>query len=344
MTRTSLLCASALVLANAACNGTTADGSPASGTTTTAATTTAATTGSGSGSGSAATSGAGGASGTSSTSSGTGGSGGSVVTLTLDSFTVAPGGEVYYCQNFANPFGGQDTDIQEFESHMAQGSHHMLLFYEPNVTANGPLEMCSGLEFTATPYGSQALDDSLSFPAGIGAFLPGTDGLRIQSHYLNTTPNMITAHVEVRLHPSAPGSVQTQAAVLFVVDTNINVAPNSSAVVMNDCTLPQDMNILRTSSHMHMHGTAFDATIAGNTVYETTSWSDPKPELYTPADVFKQGDPLHFQCSFTNTGTTALTFGESALTNEMCIFTASFYPAPAGQATIGASNCVPSQH
>ena len=57
----------------------------------------------------------------------------------------------------------------------------------------------------------------------------------------------------------------------------------------------------------------------------------------------KQGDPLHFACSFTNNGTAPLTFGESALTDEMCIFTASFYPAPAGQATIDATGCIPSQ-
>ncbi len=78
-------------------------------------------------------------------------------------------------------------------------------------------------------------------------------------------------------------------------------------------------------------------------LYQTTTWSEPKPSLFDPPMVLKAGDPLHFSCSFTNTGTAPLTFGESALTNEMCIFTASFYPVPAGQATIDASKCKTSQ-
>jgi len=334
MRRLDVLSAS-LLLATAACSNSVADGMGAGGS---SAHTSAATTGSTSAGTGTASSG----SSSSTSSSGSGGAGTSV-TLTLDSFTVPPGGEVYYCQDFANPFGGVDAEVSEFESHMAVGSHHMLLFYKPGAT-DTPLATCSGLEFAATPYGSQQQDDSLSFPTGIAALLPGSDGLRIQSHYLNVTPNTITSSVKVTLHLAEPGSVQYQAGVLFVIDTDIDVAPASSAVVSNDCTLPVDMNMLRASSHMHMHGTAFDATVAGNDVYQTTAWSDPVPALFAPAKAMKAGDPLHFQCSFTNNGTTPLTFGESALTDEMCIFTASFYPTPAGQATIDASNCVASQH
>jgi hypothetical protein len=278
-------------------------------------------------------------------------SAGSTVTLTMDSFTVPAGGEVYYCQNFGNPFGGMDTQVSEFESHMSTGSHHLLLFYEspgdtnyePPTTAKGALATCSGLEFAATPYGSQTQDDSLSFPTGVAALLPGANSLRIQSHYLNTTTSTVTANVELIFHLAAPGSVQNEAGVLFVVDPNFSIAPNSSAVVSDDCTIPQDMNVLRASSHMHMHGTDFVATVAGNTVYQTTAWSDPKPALFTPPTALHAGDPLHFACSFTNNTADTLTFGESALTNEMCIFTASFYPTPTGTATIDASKCKTSQ-
>jgi Copper type II ascorbate-dependent monooxygenase, C-terminal domain len=276
------------------------------------------------------------------TSTGAGGSAGHAVTLTLDPFTVPAGGEVYRCQNFANPFGGVDTDVQEFESHMAAGSHHMLLFYKAGAP-DGALEPCSGLEFAATPYGSQTLNDSLTFPPGVAALIPGSDGLRIQSHYLNTTASVINAHVEVILHPAAPGSVMNQAGVLFVVDTDIAVPPTASTLNTDDCTLPVDMNMIRAGSHMHMHGIDFTSTIAGETVYDTTTWSDPVPAKFAPPMVFHAGDPLHFACSFDNNTSTTLTFGESALTDEMCIFTASFYPTLPGVATIGASGCMTSQ-
>lgn len=264
---------------------------------------------------------------------------GAAAVITMDSFMVPPGGEVYYCQDFANPFGGMDANIQMFESHMSKGSHHLLLFYKDGVTSDGPIEKCSGLEFAATPYGSQAPDDSLEFPPGVAALVPGTSGLRIQSHYLNTTNTAIDAKVQITLHQAAAGTVQNQAGVLFVVDPKFMIQPNSSAVVMDDCTIPQDMNVLRANSHMHQHGTNFVATVGGSSVYQTTQWSEPKSAIFDPPMAFKAGDPLHFACSFTNNSSSTLTFGESAQTNEMCIFTAVFYPAPPGQATITANQC-----
>jgi hypothetical protein len=318
-----LLGSTALLLGLCACNGTTAEGGGGAGTTgpgtTGPGTTTSTPTG------------------TTSTASG------ATVTLTMDSFTVPPGGEVYYCQNFANPFGGVDANVQEFESHMAVGSHHMLLFYEPGVTTNGALETCSGLEFAPTPYASQTPDDVTPFPAGVAALIPGTDGLRIQSHYLNTTTSTIDAHVEVIFHVAEPGTVQYNAGVLFLVDTMINVPPESKAVDGMSCTLPQDMNIIRAASHMHQHGTNFVADLSGTQLYQTTTWTEPMPEAFTPPTVGKMGDTVNFACSFTNNTASPLTFGESALTNEMCIFIASFYPTPPGVATIGGNGCTSTQ-
>jgi hypothetical protein len=265
-----------------------------------------------------------------------------IATLTMDPFNVPAGSEVYYCQSFVNPFGGVDANISEFDSHMTTGSHHMLLFYA-DVTANTGAAPCADTgSFVPTPYSAQSLDDTLVYPDGIAALLPGTSGLTIQSHYLNITASPVTAHVEVLLH-RATCAITAQAAVLFASDKDINVAPRSSGAAADDCTIPQDMQVLRTTSHMHQHGTSFLASIAGSTVYDTTSWSDPTPALWSPPIAVKAGAPLHFQCSYTNPGTTTLTYGESALTDEMCIFTATFYPAPPGVATIGAHSCVTSQ-
>ena len=311
-----------LLLGLSACNGTTVDGAGASGTTGTGAM----------GTGETWTTTTGGVS-----------TSGNTVTLTMASFTVPAGSEVYYCQTYANPFGGMDVNIQEFESHMATGSHHLLLFYEPGVTADGPLVSCSGLEFAPTPYASQTTDDSQTFPPGVAALIPGSNGLQIQSHYLNTTMSPIEAHVEVVFHIAEPGTVQYQAGVMFLIDSKIKIPPESSAVVSDACTLPQDMNILRAASHMHQHGTDFVASLAGTQLYQTTTWTEPAPKYYTPAVVGHTGDPIDFSCSFTNNTASTITFGESALTDEMCIFIASFYPAPPGQATIGANGCTATQ-
>jgi len=283
-----------------------------------------------SGSGGSGTTGAttsNGGSGTTTTPSGSGGAAGDAVTFTMTPFTVPAGGEVYKCQNFANPFGGADAEVALFESHMTPGSHHLLLFYKDGAT-DSPLEDCSGLEFAATPYSTQLPDDSIAFPPGVAALVTSKTGIRLQSHYLNTTGQPIEAHVSATLHLAEPGTVTDHAGVLFVVEPKIFILPNSTATVSHDCNLPFDMKLIKAASHMHQHGTHFTATIAGDTVFETTQWDEPKPVLFDPAKAVKGGDPLHFECSFTNNGPQTLTFGESASSNEMCIFVSSFYPVP----------------
>jgi hypothetical protein len=216
---------------------------------------------------------------------------------------------------------------------MTPGSHHLLLFYKQGAT-NTNLADCSGLEFAATPYSTQLPDDSLAFPDGVAALVPAGEGFRIQSHYLNTTQNQITAHVEVTLHPAVPGTVTQHAGILFVVEPQINVPPQSTKTIKHDCSIPVDMNVMKASSHMHQHGTNFLATAAGSTLYQTTTWNDPSPAEFDPPRQLHAGDPLHFECTFVNNGNTTLTFGESAQTNEMCIFVGAFYPVPDGQVTV----------
>lgn len=266
------------------------------------------------------------------TSSSTGG-GGQTVTIELDSFEVGPGEEVYKCQNFANPFGGADVEVSAFESHMTGGSHHLLLFYKDGAE-DGPLTNCSGLEFAATPYGSQLPDDSLTFPAGVAAAIPSTTGIRLQSHYLNVTGETITAHVAVTFHLAEPGTVTDLAGVLFMVQPEISIPPMSTTTISYDCNVPLDMHVMKASSHMHKHGVKFRSTVAGETLYDTDDWDEPPPALFAPPRELKAGQPLHFECTFQNDSTETLTFGESAMSNEMCILTASFYPTPAALPTI----------
>jgi hypothetical protein len=265
---------------------------------------------------------------------GSGGPTGDTLTLKMDTFTVPPGGEVYKCQNFKNPFGGADVDVSAFESHMTGGSHHLLLFYKNNAVDTA-LEDCSGLEFAPTPYSTQLPDDSVEFPAGVAAQIPSTKGFRLQSHYLNTSTKPLEAHVELTLHLAKPGTVTDHAGVLFVVEPNFAIQPNSTQVVNHKCTLPSDMNLIKAGSHMHKHGTHFDATIGGEKIFETTTWDEPKPALFVPAKPVKGGSQLDFNCTFVNNSPDTLTFGESAESNEMCIFVSSFYPVQAGQTTVG---------
>ena len=264
--------------------------------------------------------------------SGGGGGGGGVtmngdsVTFTMAPFTVPVKGEIYKCQEFANPWGA-DTEISVFESHMTAGSHHLLVFYKAGV-ANGPLVDCSGLEFAATPYGSQRPDDSVAFPDKVAALVPAGQGFRLQVHYLNASPGEISPTVTVTMKKATPGTITDHAGVFFFINNNISIDSDGQPHSLSKtCTIPTNMNVLLAASHMHKHATDFVAkTGAGATLYATQDWSEPTPATFAPPLQLAAGTKVTFTCTWVNNTGKMLTFGESADTNEMCIFDGQFYP------------------
>jgi hypothetical protein len=257
----------------------------------------------------------------------------STVTLITQEFEVPPGGETFRCQNFANPFG-EDVAIVESRSSMASGSHHMFVFQTAGLRAGG-LETCGGLEFSANIHSSQRSEESYVYPPGIGRMLFANEGLRVQAHYLNTTSETITAYVAVTLEAVAPAAVETLAAQVFINTLSINVPPQSQGAATKSCGVPQDIQLLTASSHMHRFGTHFEArTSDGQLVYETNEWAEPDPWHFDPPLPVPGGASIDIRCEYDNTTDTTLSFGESADTNEMCILSGLYYPAPQGAGII----------
>jgi hypothetical protein len=283
--------------------------------------------GAGSSGGAAGSSGGSGSSG----SSGGGGNGaaaGQTVTLTMGPFTVPPSTEVFKCQTFANPFGGKDTDVDEYDEQMTTGSHHMFMFFSPGAT-DGAVEDCpaGGLEFHPYPFGAQTPTSTLTYPAGVGSRIPGTMGFLMNAHFLNVTSQPFQATLTVTLHVAEPGSVKQYAGVMFMNNIHLVIPPSNTPVPASaTCTVPQDMYVMQSSAHMHQRATDFVATTGSQTLYTTKDWSSPIPAKYTPPTQLKGGSSVTWTCSYTNETVAPLTFGESAERNVMCIYMMQFYP------------------
>jgi hypothetical protein len=98
------------------------------------------------------------------------------------------------------------------------------------------------------------------------------------------------------------------------------------------CSMPFDTNLLSLRSHMHQWGKTFAVDSDGTELFQTTSWSHAAPKFFDPPLPVKAGQPIRYSCSYENTTTEPLTFGESASSNEMCALFGAFYPVPDGQA------------
>jgi hypothetical protein len=78
---------------------------------------------------------------------------------------------------------------------------------------------------------------------------------------------------------------------------------------------------------MHRYATNFVATTStGLTLFQTTQWQEPPPQVYSPPLHLTSGTTITWTCNDVNTTGQELTFGESANTNVMCISSNIFYP------------------
>jgi hypothetical protein len=225
---------------------------------------------------------------------------------------------------------------------MRAGRHKFCAFYANNAT-NGALGPCpnAGLTFGAFTFGAQSPTLTETYPATVGAAIPAGTGFQLMVHYLNTTGSPITSSVKLTMYVGKPDVVTNHAGQIFLNNLGIKVPAtgctcaqtSSKCTVSPQCqatasyTLTQDVNILAASSHMHKYATNFVAsTSTGQTLYQTQQWSEPAPRSYSPALLLKSGTTITWTCTDVNTTGQELTFGESALTNVMCISTSTFYP------------------
>jgi hypothetical protein len=254
------------------------------------------------------------------------------VTLKMDSFNVGAGQEVFMCQDFANPFQGQQADIKTYELHMAQGSHHMLAFYKVGAT-DGSVEPCplGGLQFGPFTFSSQSPNVSVTYPEGVGATIPSDTGFTLNAHYTNPGTTSITGQLSLTMYVAKPGLVTQHAGILFLNQISLVVPPGASASSPYTSTatyeLLQDVNILATNGHMHQRALDFVATTSkGQTLYQTSDWSEAPNMIYSPPLHLAAGTSITWSCTYTNDTVFPLVFGEYAQTNVMCISASGFYP------------------
>jgi hypothetical protein len=249
------------------------------------------------------------------------------LSLATTPFTLNPGEEKFKCQEMPNTIG-KDVAIVQASGTMAKGSHHMFVYYDAMFNQTQALFDCTGTEFYNFLILTQSPAETQAYPAGVGRLLKSTEGFRFNMHYLNTTTDAIEANVTARFDYKDTTAVQHLAAQMELNNGRLRVPPGTSTASLN-FNIPYDISLIYAISHMHKQGVHFKATAAGQTLYETTIWDEPVPKTYDPPLLIPGNSILTWACDYNNATTNTLTFGESAQTNEMCIFFSVFYATQA---------------
>jgi hypothetical protein len=256
---------------------------------------------------------------------------------------VAAGAELLECEYLAMPSDRGVIAVNSAESHYTPGSHH-LLAYRTDLTALptdhvGTWDCTNGGWFQhdrGSYYEAQQPDSHRELPPGIAhEFQPG-EVILLQSHYVNATAADINAHVVLTMHTMDLKNVSAEAGTIIFSNVNIMVPAHAKARSTMTCTLPQDFHPAALWSHMHHWARNFIATTndaaattaLGGVLYAEQDWSEPKPRIYgiAPAITIKSGSTITFSCDFDNDTDKALTFGDSARSNEMCILHGMYWP------------------
>jgi hypothetical protein len=252
--------------------------------------------------------------------------------LKLSEFTLDGHAEIINCQYF--PATGQKRWVKKFTVDMSPGSHHLVVFRVNETpgaaTPDTNLHECSQLEvptgLTGMLPGAQTPHAEMALPDGVAMLLDANEGVYLQSHYINAGATPITAKVSWAIDTMPEAEVVNKAGIMFYGNYSLNIPAHSTIDQSQTCKIPFDMKLIGATGHMHKHATKFVATIDNNMIYETESWDGPPQKQFTPAMDLTANQALTWTCSYFNDTDNPLFFGNSASTNEMCIFVGIYYP------------------
>jgi hypothetical protein len=259
--------------------------------------------------------------------------------------TVSPGGETLMCAWQQMPSDRGVIAVPSAESQFTAGSHH-LLAYRSDLTAlpdgqtAGTAWACSDgawmSHMRGSYYEAQQPESRRDLPPGVAHRFQAGEVVIMQTHYLNAGSDPLDAHAKLTLHTVEVATVPQEAGSIIWSDVNINVAAGAKGRATLTCPVPSDIHPALLWSHMHKQGSNFvattddqaAATALGGNLYAENDWDEPHPRAYPydPPITLHAGTHVTFSCDFSNPNSYALTFGQSAEKNEMCILHGMYWP------------------
>jgi len=264
-------------------------------------------------------------------------------------YSVAPNQEIFpnFCVTVPS-----NIEVGGFQSWMSVGSSHHFILYKGGVVAAGGGGSCS-LGANAWIYASSTPGQVITenMPANVGLQMAQNTQLILNMHFIN--PGSTTLYPKIKINLLFAKNVMYQAGTMVSFNAQINVPAATAAgpgtqTVNGTCQAPVGSKFFTMSTHTHKHATAawVDFIHAGSTTEivhtGTTStypadqeqgsgldWEHPGVGLWTTPNflTIQQGDSFTYHCSYSNTGTAAVTVGETAASNEMCMAIGYYFPA-----------------
>jgi hypothetical protein len=183
-------------------------------------------------------------------------------------------------------------------------------------------------------YASGVGTNELVFPPGVGLRLSAGMLLGLQLHVFNTSDDPMEGTSGIEILHVDPTSITEEADLLLAGPTELSIAPGP-VTITGTCTVNERQTLFALFPHMHQLGTHFRTTLTiGGTdrVIHDAPYSFSE-QAFLPVDpvVLEPGDRITTECTWDNTTSQTVTWGESS-TTEMCFSILYRFPTIDGDA------------
>ena len=269
---------------------------------------------------------------------------------------VQANSEITYCYYF-HTTNTTDLSIKKWTSHMTDGAVQMTLFLTPSdqklagVVDSKPCGLFTNGVNVAWTYSASTVDAQAELPSDDGNGQPLGQPVRagqpaiLQMHFLNSTAQLIQAHVELAAYAHADGVQATAVAPFATYHTGINMlaAPSpampTTAMVNGNCDVEAGAKFFAISAHTNSRGVHTFIKDGNTTVFDNVDWQNPEQTVWatTPFFSFSSGK-LSYQCEYANPSGSRVETGDAA-NNEMCVAVGFYFPAtdPSGHVCLNSA-------
>jgi len=273
--------------------------------------------------------------------------------LTYGPVMIQPGQEGTRCI-WLRLSNAEPIKVRQIHNVLSSSSHHLIV-YKDDMDTTEQLTPVDCQPFTgalnatgmiAPMMITQKADDTLTLPDGVAYTLAPHQMIKIEMHYVNAGDAPMDATATVDFYRADEALIKHEANILFIGSPDIDIAPGASLRLNQFFTFPSylDMSaakVFAITGHTHHFGTDMKVRTGPSktgpmrTVYapQPFSWSEPETTTHVPEFSVPTGGGFDFECSYTNTGTQQVGFGESA-GDEMCFFWAYYYPSQGSKVCI----------
>jgi hypothetical protein len=267
-------------------------------------------------------------------------------TLTWGPVDVPPGQESTQCIWVHLP-NTAEIKVHQLHNILSPASHHLIVYKDDmdttEQTTPTPCQPFTGALNTTGMIEpiviTQKKDDEITLPDGVAYTLAAGQMVKLEMHYINASDADEMASAEVDFFAADPATIHDEASILFTGSPDIDLLPGQMATLHEFFTVPSyidlsQSHIFAITGHEHQLGTGVQVNVAPSKTGTMTSvynpmpflWSEPETTTHDPAFSVPTGGGFDFTCTWNNTTTQEVKFGESA-TNEMCFFWAYYYPS-----------------